>query len=121
MSTLPAPGCPGTFVIEASQAVIRLNALSASERKALTLTTFTSACICFAPAELVSGVLLLLVSAALFRWDRAVTLREASITMGETPIPPAQPVVPVLAEASVAPVSPDTVGPDPAESRPAAD
>jgi hypothetical protein len=72
--------------------------LDATERKVLTLTTFTAACVCFAPAELVSGVLLLIVSALLLRWDRAVTRREALL----------------------APVSPPVVvGPAPAESPPA--
>jgi hypothetical protein len=50
--------------------------LDATERRALTYTTFAAACLCFAPAEVVSGVTLLLVSVALLRWDGRVTARE---------------------------------------------
>jgi hypothetical protein len=56
--------------------------LNATERKALTLTTFTAACVCFAPAEIVSGIFLLLVSLLLFRWDQAVLRREAASSSG---------------------------------------
>jgi hypothetical protein len=50
--------------------------LDATERRALTFSTFAAACICFAPAEIVSGVALLLASLALMRWDGRVTARE---------------------------------------------
>jgi hypothetical protein len=40
--------------------------LTATEKKALTLTTFAAACICFAPAEFVSGTMLLIASAVLY-------------------------------------------------------
>jgi hypothetical protein len=50
--------------------------LDATERKALTLTTFIAACIAFMPAEIVSGLALLAVSAALFEYDRVMTRRE---------------------------------------------
>ncbi len=52
--------------------------LDATERKALTLTTFTAACVCFAPAEIVSGVALLLASLLLYQWDQRVLAREAA-------------------------------------------
>jgi hypothetical protein len=65
----------GTFASEETSEYAMLNA---TERKALTLTTFVAACVCFAPAEIVSGIFLLLVSLLLFRWDRAMLLREAS-------------------------------------------
>lgn len=61
--------------------------LNASERKTLTLTVFAAACVCFAPAEIVSGAFLLLVSLLLFRWDQRVTRREAARDAG--PEPPA--------------------------------
>lgn len=51
--------------------------LNATERKALVLTTFAAACLCFAPAEIVSAMLLLVASLALYRWDQRVTMREA--------------------------------------------
>lgn len=50
--------------------------LDATERKALTLSTFVAACICFMPAEILSGVALLVVSAVLFEYDRVMTHRE---------------------------------------------
>lgn len=50
--------------------------LHARERKTLALTVFAAACVCFAPAQIVSGVFLLLVSLALFWWDQRVTRRE---------------------------------------------
>jgi hypothetical protein len=65
--------------------------LDATERNALTLTTFTAACICFAPAQIVSGVALLIASVLIFRWDQRVSRREAAatspVTVGETPEP----------------------------------
>jgi uncharacterized membrane protein len=64
--------------------------LDATERRALMLTTFTASCICFAPAEIITGVLLLLVSGLLYRWDQAMLRKEAeAANMGGTPIPPA--------------------------------
>ena len=52
--------------------------LNATERKALTLTTFTAACVCFAPAEVVSGFVLLIASVLLYRWDLGMLRREAA-------------------------------------------
>ncbi len=59
--------------------------LDATERKALTLSTFTAACVCFAPAEIVSAVLLLIASMALYRWDQRVLRREAEATAAPGP------------------------------------
>lgn len=50
--------------------------LSATERKALTLSAFAGACICFAPGQIVSGAFLLLVSGLLWRWDQRLLRRE---------------------------------------------
>jgi hypothetical protein len=46
--------------------------LTVTERKAITLTTFAASCICFAPAEFVSGTMLLIASAVLYwrLWPR---------------------------------------------------
>lgn len=52
--------------------------LSPIERRALFLSVFTAACICFAPAQIVSGVALLLLSALLYRWDQALLRKEAA-------------------------------------------
>jgi hypothetical protein len=52
--------------------------LDATERKALTLSAFTASCICFAPGEIVSGFLLLTISAVLWRWDEKLLRREAA-------------------------------------------
>jgi hypothetical protein len=54
-----------------------LDALDAAERRALTLGVFTGACICFAPAQIISGLVLLLVSVLLYRWDQRILKREA--------------------------------------------
>jgi len=48
------------------------------------LTTFTASCICFAPAEIVSGILLLIASGLLYRWDQAMRSKEAA-RPGATP------------------------------------
>lgn len=50
--------------------------LDATERKALTLSAFAAACICFAPGQVVSGAFLLLVSFFLWRWDQKLLRRE---------------------------------------------
>jgi hypothetical protein len=42
------------------------------------LCAFASACLCFAPAEFVSGTVLLVVSALLHAWDQAALRREAA-------------------------------------------
>lgn len=52
--------------------------LDATERKALTLCVFAGACLCFAPAEFISGGLLLLLSGALYVWDLRTLRREAA-------------------------------------------
>jgi hypothetical protein len=66
--------------------------LNATERRALTLSTFVAACIAFMPAEIVSGLALLVVSAALFEYDRVMTRREeaAASTAATPPAPPGQ-------------------------------
>jgi hypothetical protein len=51
--------------------------VNATERRALMLTTFTAACICFAPAEIISAVLLLIASGLLYRWDQKLRRQEA--------------------------------------------
>jgi hypothetical protein len=51
--------------------------LDATERKALTLSTFAAACLCFAPGQVVSGAFLLVVSILLWRWDQKHLAREA--------------------------------------------
>jgi len=79
--------------------------LDATERKALTLTTFTAACVCFAPAEIVSGVALLIASLLLYRWDQRVLAREAAaaVTMGApSPDPGAEGAAPAPAAESPA-------------------
>jgi hypothetical protein len=69
--------------------------LDAIERKALILTTFTSSCLCFAPAEIISGVVLLLASMLLYRWDQGIQRREAADAAAAAPAPsppaPAEP------------------------------
>jgi chromate transport protein ChrA len=66
--------------------------LNATERKALTLCTFTAACICFAPAQIVSGLTLLIASFFLYRWDQRLSKKEAEAAKaaqtGESPPPP---------------------------------
>lgn len=52
--------------------------LNATERKALTLSAFAASCICFAPGEIVSGTVLLVASALLWRWDEKLLRREAA-------------------------------------------
>jgi hypothetical protein len=52
--------------------------LDANERKALTLSAFAGACLCFAPAEFISGGLLLLLSGLLYLWDLRMLRREAA-------------------------------------------
>ncbi len=52
--------------------------LTATERKALTLSAFTAACITFAPGEVTSGLLLLVVSGLLWRWDQRLLRAEAA-------------------------------------------
>lgn len=58
--------------------------LHPTERRALTLSTFVAACICFAPGQVVSGAFLLLVSLLLFRWDRRQSAREAGAGEAES-------------------------------------
>jgi len=60
--------------------------IDATERRALTLSVFTSACLCFAPAEFISGAVLLLVSLALYTWDSALTRREAAAREQHPPV-----------------------------------
>lgn len=50
--------------------------LDATERKALVLCVFTASCICFAPAQVVSGIFMLLLSIALYFWDQSLLKRE---------------------------------------------
>ena len=50
--------------------------LDATERKALVLCAFTASCICFAPAQIVSGIVMLLVSVGLYFWDSSLRKRE---------------------------------------------
>ncbi|APR85792.1 Hypothetical protein A7982_11141 [Minicystis rosea] len=38
---------------------------------------FAASCLCFAPGQVVSGVLLLVAAIALWRWDQKILLREA--------------------------------------------
>jgi hypothetical protein len=61
--------------------------LDATERKALTLATFVGACIAFMPAQILSGTVLLLVSAALFQYDRVMTRREEAAEAAAQPPP----------------------------------
>jgi hypothetical protein len=63
--------------------------LNATERKTLTLTVFAASCVCFAPAEIISGTFLLLVSLLLYCWDQVVTRREAARDGGSEPPDPA--------------------------------
>jgi hypothetical protein len=83
--------------------------LNATERRTLTLTTFASACLCFAPAEFVSGILLLVASGGLYFWDQAALRREAAagepLHDGAASGPKPQ-----------APAEPSTVSPGPASS-----
>ena len=57
----------------------------------MVLSTFAAACLCFAPAEIISGALLLLVSLALYRWDARVSAREAAANAPPPPLDPAAP------------------------------
>lgn len=52
--------------------------LDATERRALTLSVFVAACLCFAPGQVVSGGFLLLVSILLWRWDARQLARESA-------------------------------------------
>jgi chromate transport protein ChrA len=63
----------GTLVRAAEEGQAMLNA---TERKALTLSAFTAACICFAPGEIISGGFLLVASLLLWRWDQRLLRRE---------------------------------------------
>jgi hypothetical protein len=59
--------------------------LDATERRALTATTFTAACICFAPAQIISGAVLLAAALLLHLYDQRMLRREnvaAPATMG---------------------------------------
>jgi hypothetical protein len=67
--------------------------LAATERKALALSAFTAACIAFAPGEVMTGLLLLVVSGLLWRWDQRVTRAEAALAAASAP-PPAGPAPP---------------------------
>jgi hypothetical protein len=69
--------------------------LNATERKALTLSTFVAACIAFMPAEIMSGLGLLVVSAVLFEYDRVMSRREeAAASTAAPPEPPPPPAAP---------------------------
>jgi len=61
--------------------------LDATERKALTLASFAAACIAFMPAEILSGLALLTLSAALFEYDRVTTRREEAAAAAAPPLP----------------------------------
>jgi hypothetical protein len=63
--------------------------LDATERRTLITTTFTAACICFAPAQIISGVVLLFAALVLYLWDQRMLRREAAVTAPGTPEPPA--------------------------------
>lgn len=60
--------------------------LEPTERRALTLSVFAGACLCFAPAEFISGAVLLLVSLGLYTWDSALLRREASAREQHPPV-----------------------------------
>ncbi len=89
--------------------------LDATERRALTLVAFAAACICMAPAEFISGGVLLLVSLALYRWDLAVLRRE-----GVTVLPPAPLAGGSVDTAGVAASAADTPADTPASTSSAA-
>jgi hypothetical protein len=76
----------------ASTAAFRLDP---AERKALGLSVFAAACICLAPFEAVSAVLLLVVAALLYRWDMRLTAREEAAR--PTPAPALEEAEPVAA------------------------
>jgi hypothetical protein len=65
--------------------------LTPDERRALTISTFAAACLCFAPAQIVSGVALLIVSGILhLRDQRLLRLSEAAappVALAGTPEP----------------------------------
>ncbi len=65
--------------------------LNATERKALALSAFAAACICYAPGQVVSGTALLIASIALIRWEREMLRKEAAEAppSGEAPAPEA--------------------------------
>jgi hypothetical protein len=63
--------------------------LDATERRALTATTFSAACVCFAPAEIISGVVLLVAAFLLYRWDQRLLRQEAAAAGAAAPPPPA--------------------------------
>ena len=73
--------------------------LDATERKALTLSAFAASCICFAPGEIVSGVLLLVMSGLLWRWDERILRREAAAAAPAAPAPSADEADPPAAAA----------------------
>jgi hypothetical protein len=66
--------------------------LTATERKALTMSVFAGSCICFSPAEFVSGTVLLIVAAVLyFRFRRHDQLEAGAGGADEPPGPAAAP------------------------------
>jgi hypothetical protein len=62
--------------------------LDPTERKALVLATFVAASICFAPAQIISGVMLLVASFLLHRWDQAMLRKEAAAQPAATTAAP---------------------------------
>ena len=52
--------------------------LTPGERNALVVSTFTAACLCLAPAEIVSGVALLVASGILHLWDQRLLRLEGA-------------------------------------------
>lgn len=61
--------------------------VNATERKVLTITTFVSSCICFAPGEWVSGLVLLIASGVMYRWYRLQARREEAAKPAPAPAP----------------------------------
>ncbi len=63
--------------------------LTPDERRALTLSIFAAACLCFAPAQIVSGVALLIVAGIVHLWDQRLLRREEAavpaVSLGVTP------------------------------------
>ena len=63
--------------------------LDATERKVLAVGCFVSACIAYAPQEIVSGSVLLLMAFGLAFWDYRATKRERAASAAPPPAPAA--------------------------------